>query len=335
MHSRLRKTTFAAPALAGLALTLAACGAPEATDTADPSPERAAVSAPASTIKHVFVVMLENRNTTDIYGSSNAPYLNSLMAQYGYATNFQDVLADPVPSEPHYVWLEAGTNVFSDHTFTSDSDASSSNSTTSTAHLTNQLESAGLTWMSYQEDINSSTGACPISSSGNYAAKHNPFVFFRDVSGSPPSKTNTRCTSHTRPLSQFAADLAAGNVGAYTLITPNLCHDMHGALSCLVNLVKNGDTWLKGFLPQIINYANANHGVVLLTWDEPEGTPTQPFIVIGPNMKSAGYKSTVRYDMSSVLKSMQRIFGVTPLLGHAADASTNDLADFFTAGSFP
>jgi hypothetical protein len=161
-------------------------------------------------------------------------------------------------------------------------------------------------------------------------------VFFRDVSGSPPSKTTARCTAHTRNLSQFSADLAGGQVSSYTLITPNLCHDMHGALGCpLGSSVKQGDNWLKGFLPPLIAYAKANQGVIFLNWDEPEGTPTQPFVVIGPHLKGAGYKSTVRYDMSSVLKSLQRIFAVTPLLGHAADAGTNDLSDFFAAGFFP
>ena len=45
--------------------------------------------------------------------------------------------------------------------------------------------------------------------------------------------------------------------------------------------------------------------------------------------------SKLRYDLSSVLKSIQRIFAVTPLLGHAADPSTNDLSDFFAPGTFP
>jgi len=321
-------------ATAGLALT--ACGTPEPELTEPLAAARPALT--ASAIQRVFIIMMENQGVSAIYNNANAPYINQLMREYGYATNFQDVLADSVPSEPHYIWLEAGTNVFADRTFTSDADASSSNSTASTAHLVNQLEAAGISWMTYQENITSSTGACPISTSflGLYAAKHDPFVFFRDVSGSPPSKTSTRCIAHTRPLTQFAADLATGSVSRYTLITPNLCHDMHGAVGCpLGSSVKQGDTWLKSFLPALITYAKANQGVIFLTWDEPEGGSTQPFVVIGPHLKSAGYKSTLRYDMSSVLKSLQRIFAVTPLLGHAADTTTNDLADFFAPGFFP
>ena len=337
MNFRSRKLTLAAAAFAGLVLTATACGEYDP-DSASLSAVQTAQSAlTGSAIRHVFVIMMENQNASDIYNSSKAPYINQLMGEYGYASNFQDVLPSSVPSEPHYIWLEAGTNAFADRTFTGDSDASASNSTASTAHLVNQLENAGLSWMTYQEGISSSTGACPISSSftSQYAAKHDQFVFFRDVSGSPPSKTAARCTAHTRNLSQFATDLAAGQVSSYTLLTPNLCHDMHGAIGCPIGAVKQGDTWLKSFLPPLIAYAKANQGVIFLNWDEPEGTLTQPFLVIGPHLKSAGYKSTVRYDMSSVLKSLQRIFAVTPLLGHAADPSTTDLSDFFAPGFFP
>jgi len=116
---------------------------------------------------------------------------------------FADPLPDSLPSEPHYVWMEAGTNAFSDRTFTSDSNPSSSNSTSSTAHLSTQITAAGSTWLSYQEGLNSTTGACPIASSGFYAPKHDPFVFFQDISGNPPSDTNARCAAHHLGIDAF------------------------------------------------------------------------------------------------------------------------------------
>ena len=70
-----------------------------------------------------------------------------------------------VPSEPHYIWQEGGTNHFSDHIFTTDSDPSTSNSTSETDHLVTRLKNAGngKDWRSYQEDISGTE--CPISSS--------------------------------------------------------------------------------------------------------------------------------------------------------------------------
>jgi phospholipase C len=205
------KRTTHAPLAGFLAATAAAllsvgCGQDPTLDEAPATQESALRS---SAIQHVFVVMMENQNAKDVYGSSKAPYTNQLMKEYASASDFGDVLAASIPSEPHYVWLEAGTNAFADRTFTSDADASSSNSTASTAHLANQLDAAGLSWMAYQEGVNSSTGSCPISSSwlSQYAAKHNPFVFFRDVSGSPPSKSSARCVSHTRSIDQLRTEL--------------------------------------------------------------------------------------------------------------------------------
>jgi hypothetical protein len=297
------------------------------------------------TIKKVFVIALENQGTAAVYQNSDAPYLNALMGDAGYATSYGDVLAASVPSEPHYVWLEAGTNAFSDHTFTTDSDPSSSNSTASTAHLITQMAalSTPKTWRSYQEDLDtSSNGACPIATGDGftnfYAAKHDPFVFFHDVSGSPPSKTNTFCASHHKAYTTqtLAADLNANDVADYTFITPNLCNDMHGGIctnGCIgvSGCVQAGDAWLQTNVPPIIDYVNAHEGILILVWDEPETSGSQPFIIIGPHQKK-GHVSSVMYSHSSYVKSLQEIFGVTV---SSNVSSANDFADFFQAGYFP
>ena len=203
-------------------------------------------SVTSTNIQHVFVIVLENHGASDIYGNTtHAPYINNtLLPMGGRASNFVDKLPS-LPSEPHYVWMEAGTNAFADRTFTNDNNPSSSNSTSSTAHLSAQLTAAGQSWLSYQEGLNSTSGTCPIAASGNYAPKHDPFIFFKDVAGNPPSKTNAFCTAHHKAYSAFAADLANNRVAAYNFITPNLCHDMHSN-SCTGSSdpIKHGDTWL-------------------------------------------------------------------------------------------
>ena len=128
--------------------------------------------------------------------------------------------------------MESGTNVFTDHSFTTDNDSSQSNSTNSTEHLVTQLQKAGVSWMSYQEGLNNNTGACPIKSSGFYAAKHNPFVFFQDVAGNPPSQSNANCSQHHKPFTALAGDLKNSAVAQYNFITPDVCNDMHGSSSC-------------------------------------------------------------------------------------------------------
>ncbi len=291
---------------------------------------------PASKIKYVFVIAMENTDANSIYGNrTNAPYINdSLVANYGNGSNFGDELPLAIVSEPHYVWMEAGTNAFSDHTFTDDSDPSATISTSSTAHLSTQIKNAGngSTWMSYQEGINSTTGTCPIAPSGFYAPKHDPFVFFQDVVGNPPSKTNAYCTAHHKPITSLAGDLAARTVASYNFITPNQCNDMHGQTGCPSgNIILAGDNWLRTNLPPLIAFANANSGVIFLTWDEGSSTSLMAFLVIGPNVKK-GYNSTIMYNHSSMVKSVERILQLPNL---STVSSASDFSDFFTPGNYP
>ncbi|HVT05934.1 MAG TPA: hypothetical protein VHO67_00675, partial [Polyangia bacterium] len=201
-------TTPTPIATGGTTPTPAATGgsAPTPTPTGGTTPTPPATGGTSGTAagghtQVVFVITFENEAEDAVYGSSSAPYINkTLIPQYARATAFTDPLPDSIPSEPHYVWMEAGTNAFSDTTFTDDSDPDASNSTSSTAHLATQMMAASpaVSWLSFQEGLNSSTGACPVSSSGFYAAKHDPFVFFQDIAGRTPSPTAPVCVAHHR-----------------------------------------------------------------------------------------------------------------------------------------
>jgi hypothetical protein len=328
MRKRVRQTMAV---LCGCSLLVfAGCGAVDETETGEL--EEAVTT---SVIKHVFVIAMENHDASQIYGNTtDAPYINNtLMKSYAHATNFNDELPS-LASEPHYLWMEAGTNAFSDHTFTTDSDPSSTNSTSSTAHLVTQVKNAtnGVTWRTYQEGQNATTGNCPIASSGFYHAKHNPFVFFKDVAGNPPSKTNAYCSAHSKPYSAFAADLAAGNVASYTFITPDQCHDMHGQSGCpSSNTIKSGDDWLKAELPRIISYANTHAGVIFITWDEGSATTKMPFLAVGPGTK-VNYAGSVSYNHGSIVKSVEKILNLSIL---SKVSGNNELTDLFKAGQYP
>jgi len=320
-----------------LLLIVAACGSKSATVDGpgghDGGDDAAGIDTPSGGATTIFVIPMENKSQGQIIGdTTDAPYINGLLATSASASMFQDELPALV-SEPHYVWMEAGTNAFNDITFTNDNDPSATHSTASTAHLVTQLQAANVSWMSYQEDITS--GRCPISSTGFYAAKHDPFVFFQDVVGSPPSATNAYCVAHHKPYTAFANDLAAGMTG-YVFITPNLCDDMHGDLGCPSGTgtaanIRAGDTWLSTELPRIIAYTQAHErAVIFITWDEGDATNLIPFIAIGQHIKPG--VSTMTYSHSSLLKSAEEMLGV-PVLATVTNA--HDFADMFTAGSFP
>lgn len=285
---------------------------------------------PSSAHRTIFVIPMENESSSSIYANTNAPYINNtLMPEAAYATAFMDELDAIYPSEPHYVWMEAGTNSFSDVTFFTDGDASAGNATASTDHLTAQLNAAHIDWMSYQEGITAST--CPIASiSGtNYAAKHDPMIFFKDISGSPPAANTADCIAHHKPYSAFAADLAAGTMPPYVFITPNLCNDMHGAVSCAsgtnaTNNIKAGDTWLSTEMPRILAYAASTDSIVYLVWDEGSNNQTIPFLAFGNHVKKG--PNATAYTHSSQVKTIEEQLGV-PVL--AKVTSANDFASMF------
>src|SRR5438105_3029196 len=89
------------------------------------------------------------------------------------------------------------------------------------------------------------------------------------------------------------------------------------------------DGWLAQNLPMIlISQAYKNGGVVFITWDEGEdGDGPIGMIVLSPDAKGSGYSNTIHYTHSSTLRTLEEIFGVSPLLGDAAHAT--DLSDLF------
>src|SRR5438105_239140 len=117
-----------------------------------------------------------------------------------------------------------------------------------------------------------------------YVARHNPFAFFDDVT------TNYMyCTNHVRPYSRFADDLAAGRIGRYNFITPNITNDMHSLAAGSSSLAHQGDIWLAQELPRILNSdAFSNNGAVFITWDESDISTVNAIgmIVLSPLVKA-------------------------------------------------
>jgi hypothetical protein len=273
-------------------------------------------------IKTVFLIMMENQNWSAIKGSSSAPYLNKTLLPMASHAEAYSTPPGNHPSEPNYLWLEGGTNFG----VTDDNDPSS-NHQASHAHLAYLLDHAGVSWRSYQEDIDGTS--CPLTSAGHYAAKHNPFVFFDDETGAMNAK-DASCIAHNRPFSELARDLSAGTVARYNFITPNMCDDMHDVCSPTLNQIKQGDSWLATAVPPILaSAAYKDGGLLLIVWDEGTFDSDGPvgLLALSPAAKGGGYASSVTYTHSSTLRTLEQIFDVGPYLGDAANAT--ELADLF------
>ncbi len=219
------------------------------------------------------------------------------------------------------MWLEAGTN------FGIYNDADPYiNHQSATQHLVTLLNNAHISWKSYQESISGTR--CPLTGNGLYAPKHDPMVFFNDVTNTN-NLNASYCIAHIRPYTELATDLQRNSHARYNFITPNLCDDMHDTCAPLNDSVKQGDSWLAQNIPMILNsQAYKNGGIVFITWDEGEGGDGPiGMIVLSNDAKGGGYSNTIQYTHSSTLRTLEEIFGVTPLLGDAANAT--DLRDLF------
>lgn len=290
----------------------------------------------AGAIEHVIVIAMENQDARRVYGNTrDAPYINKkLMPIAARARNFNDILPLSLPSQPHYMLMQAGTRKFFDHTFETSNDPSARNSTASLAHLIRMLDQSDWpvkpTWISYQQGLSDETGACPINSAGRYVARHNPFVYFQDISGNPPRKNNAYCAAHHKPLSALSGDLDANTMANYVFITPNQCNNMHDKCSA-PSRIRAGDRWLEKRMPKLISWVADKKAVIFIIWDEGRVTRRIPFLAIGPGVKQ-GFASDVEVDHLSYVKSLSEIFGL-PLLPKVADATT--YSSLFLAGQYP
>ena len=114
------------------------------TATVQPTAPPTLSPTPAPTSKTVFLIMMENHNWSDIKGNPSAPYLNNtLLPMASHAEQDYNPPGNH-PSEPNYLWLEAGTNFG----ITNDADPAANHQSTK-LHLVTLLATAHITWKSY------------------------------------------------------------------------------------------------------------------------------------------------------------------------------------------
>lgn len=285
------------------------------------------VTSTGARVQTVWLIVMENENWSSIKGSAAAPYLNNtLLPHASYATQYYNPPGIH-PSLPNYLWLEAGTNFG-----VSNDDDPATNHQGTRQHLVSLLNRAGISWRAYAENVDGSR--CPLTNNYPYAVRHDPFVYFDDVTDNR-SATASYCITHIRPFSELAPDLRKNRTARYNFIIPNVCDDMHDTCSPLRNPIAQGDTWLKHTIPTIMSsQAYKQGGAIFITWDEGDGGDGPiGMIALSPLARGKGYHNSMHYTHSSTLRTIEEIFGVSPLLGDAARAA--DLGDLFVNGAIP
>src|SRR5581483_10188872 len=144
------------PWILGLSLALLACTKDSAgpTDNSTPNPAVDASGADSSktalsSIHTVFLILFENHNWVgQIKGNPSAPYLNGVLLSAGAHAEEYYNPPNLHPSEPNYIWLEAG-----DSLGVVDDNGPALNAKDVPRHLATYLEHAGISWKAYEEDI--------------------------------------------------------------------------------------------------------------------------------------------------------------------------------------
>lgn len=236
---------------------------------------------------HVIVVIEENRSYSDIIGSPQAPYINSLAAE---GAVFTESFAITHPSQPNYLALFSGatqgiTDDSCPHTF-------------STASLESELLDAKKTFAGYSEGLPAAGSF--VCNAGKYARKHAPWTDF-----SKDSPTDNQ------PFTSFPTNF--NELPLVTFVIPNLLDDMHDGT------IQKGDTWLQTKLSAYVNWAMTNNSLLIITWDEDDGSKSNqiPTIFAGEPVKPGKYSEKITHY--NVLRTIEEIYKLK-FLGASASA---------------
>jgi len=344
-------------------------------------------------IRHVFVLLLENQAYEATFGpGSAAPYLartlpaqGALLTRYyaiGHASlgNYVALISGQAANEatqldcPTFEDFKASAAGLDKH---GQLPGTGCVYPKIVPTLPDQLEAAGLTWKAYLEDMgkepareSASCGHVPLGAlettnvakpSDQYAAKHNPFVYFHSI-----IDDQARCDAHVVNLEHLPQDLhSVATTANYIFITPNLCNDGHD--DACVDGRRGGlaaiEVFLRSWVPLIERSpAFQADGMLVITFDESDGAgpagsaaccgekplPGAKFrpgfggpgggrigAVVLSRFVKPGTKSAVPYNHYSLLRTVEAIFSLPPL-GYAAEPDLARFgADVFSAAAPP
>jgi phospholipase C len=277
-----------------------------------PVPARRTAALPA--VKHVFVVVIENKSFERAWGAdSPATYLSRTLRSrgvlldhyYGTAHNSLGNYLAMISGQGPDAEIQADCHVFSDFARTGtvapqQEVGSGCVFPRRTRTLPRQLTGAGLSWRGYMDGMGSAcrhprigtrdrTQAAEVGD--QYATRHDPFMYFHSI-----IDRRTSCRRHVVDLSHLPADLEhASSTPTLSFVVPDLCHDGHdepcvdGRPGGMVTV----DAWMKRWMPRILRSpAFQDGGALIVTSDESDGAHSDSTACCGegpgPNAPAPG-----------------------------------------------
>lgn len=260
------------------------------------------------------MVMEENQSYSTVVGNTASwPNLNNLIQDGALATNYY---ANVHPSIGNYFMLTTGQILTTDD---------SSTTVWNVDNLARRMLAAKVSFKIYAEGIPSA--GYLGGNTGLYVIRHNPFAMLSDIANDPKVAQQTIV-----PFTQFAKDLASGDLPQFSFVVPDVDDDAHSASA------KAADTWLQTNIVQPLSKYSAfqpgGDGVLIIDFDEAldldiahGGGHVAP-VFWGPGAKS-GYKqqSSTLYQHQSMLRSLMEELN---LPNPPADAATApSMSEFF------
>jgi hypothetical protein len=284
---------------------------------------------PVSTVgnlDHVFMVYMENKGFTDVVGSPNAPYLNSLINAYGFGSNYYALTH---PSDPNYYPILGGSDFGINYNCPADC--------FDQRNLADNIEAAGKTWAGYAEG------------GGGYTTPTDrlPFLAFSDIYNDP-----ARVAAHLFDLTQLESDLASpATTRNFVWFAADDATNMEGPTDTLDGIVqwalsqllptwlgghqynvKAGDQWLQEELPVILNSPvwqdPTQKSAIFLTFDEDynnislgignQGNHITTVVIPSPGavasgMRGGNFVADDYYNHYSLLRTIEDSLGLPPL----------------------
>jgi phosphatidylinositol-3-phosphatase len=324
-------------------------------------------------VRHVFVIVLENKGYDETFGSaSKAPYLSKTLTSMGALIpgyygighlslgNYIAMVSGQAPNPQTQSDCQFFTEFLPGVPAPSDGQFIGSGCVYPAAVKTiaNQLEARGLSWKGYMEDMKTPCRHPAIGShdetqeakvGDQYAARHNPFVYFHSIIDTPS------CAKNDVDFSQLAADIASpATTASYSFITPNLCNDGHddGCVDKKPGGLVSADAWLRQVVPEVLaSPGYQDNGMLVITFDEAEngdasaccneqpgyntpnpGGPTpgpgggKTGAVVISQFTAPGTVSKFQYNHYSLLRSVEDLFGLAHL-GYAGQTGLRPFGD--------
>jgi acid phosphatase len=229
-------------------------------------------------------------------GNMAAQYINGLANEGALFTNS---FAITHPSQANYIALFSGSTygVVDDRC----------QIVVSGDNLASELQKKGLTFGIYSESMPTTGYEGCASLDFRYARKHNPVVNWQGKNVS--AEVNM-------PFDKFPSDYT--QLPTVSMVVPNQLNDMHDGATLLDQIVQ-GDRWLKNNLEAYVRWAKTNNSLLIVTWDEDDGSSYNQVttIFVGSMVKIGKYKN--RIDHYNVLRTIIDMYELTPL-GSSADA---------------